>query len=80
MALARALVPLYVVSDSDTERLKNTKVLAASLQAGDLSLPEVLTECRNRNAGKSILLIADNSRRHLPSSAMKRFATGSWTF
>jgi hypothetical protein len=32
LALARALVPLYVPSDSDTERLKNTKLLAKSLE------------------------------------------------
>jgi hypothetical protein len=49
LALARALVPLYVASQSDTERLRNTKELAASLQTGELSLRDVFAECRSRN-------------------------------
>jgi hypothetical protein len=32
LGLSRALVPLYVASDSNTERLRNTRQLAASLQ------------------------------------------------
>jgi hypothetical protein len=59
LALARALAPLYVASDSDTERLKNTKLLAASLAAGELSLRDVFADCRNLNRGRRILLIAD---------------------
>jgi WD40 repeat protein len=59
LALARALVPLYVASDSDTERLKNTKLLATSLQTGELTLRDVCADCRSRNKGKRILLIAD---------------------
>jgi WD40 repeat protein len=59
LALARALVPLYVTSDSDTERLRNTRLLATSLQAGELTLADVFAECRSRNKGRRILLIAD---------------------
>jgi WD40 repeat protein len=59
LALARALVPLYVASASDTERLLNTKQLAARLQSGELSLRDVFADCRNRNKGTRILLIAD---------------------
>ena len=59
LALARALVPLYVASDSDTERLKNTKLLAKSLETGELTLRDVFADCRGRNKGRRILLIAD---------------------
>ncbi|WP_051505808.1 serine protease [Mesorhizobium sp. WSM2561] len=59
LALSRALAPLYVASDSDVERLRNTKLLAASLQAGELSLRDVFADCRSRNTGRRILLIAD---------------------
>jgi hypothetical protein len=59
LALARALVPLYVASQSDTERLRNTKELAASLQTGELTLRDVFADCRSRNKGTRILLIAD---------------------
>ncbi len=59
LALARALVPLYVASDSDTERLRNTKQLAVSLQTGELTLCDVFADCRSRNKGTRILLIAD---------------------
>jgi hypothetical protein len=52
-------VPLYVASDSDTERLLNTKKLAASLQTGELTLRDVFADCRSRNKGTRILLIAD---------------------
>jgi WD40 repeat protein len=59
LALARALVPLYVAIQSDTERLHNTKQLAASLQVGELTLRDVFADCRSRNKGTRILLIAD---------------------
>src|SRR5262249_11975203 len=59
LALARALVPLYVESTSDTQRLINIKQLATSLQTGDLTLCDVFSDCRNRNKGARILLIAD---------------------
>jgi hypothetical protein len=51
LALARALVPLYVASQSDTERLRNTRQLAASLQTGELTLRDVFADCRSRNKG-----------------------------
>jgi hypothetical protein len=41
LALARAVVPFYVASDSDTERLRNTKQLAESLNNGELTLRDV---------------------------------------
>jgi hypothetical protein len=59
LALARALVPLYVASASDTERLRNTKLFAASIQSGELTLRDVFSDCRSRNKGTRILLIAD---------------------
>ncbi|MGO1077255.1 nSTAND1 domain-containing NTPase [Inquilinus sp. CA228] len=59
LALARALVPLYVASDSDTERLRNTRQLAESLAKGELTLRDVFADCRSRNKGRRILLIAD---------------------
>jgi ABC-type dipeptide/oligopeptide/nickel transport system ATPase component len=59
MALARALTPLYVASESDVERLKNTKLLAASLEGGELTLRDVFADCRSRSKGSRILLIAD---------------------
>jgi conflict system STAND superfamily ATPase/WD40 domain-containing protein len=59
LALARAVVPLYVASDSDTERLRNTRLLATSLQAGELTLADVFADCRSRNKGRRILLIFD---------------------
>jgi hypothetical protein len=59
LALARGLVPLYVASDSDTVRLLNTRQLAASLQTGELTLRDVFADCRSRNKGTRILLIAD---------------------
>jgi hypothetical protein len=59
LALARALVPLFVTSDSDTERLRNTRQLAGSLESGELTLIDVFADCRNRNKGSRILLIAD---------------------
>jgi WD40 repeat protein len=59
LALARALVPLYVASQSDTERLRNTRQLAESLQTAELTLRDVFADCRSRNKGTRILLIAD---------------------
>jgi formylglycine-generating enzyme required for sulfatase activity len=59
LALARALAPLYVASDSDVERLRNTKLLATSLATGELTLRDVFADCRSRNKGRRILLIAD---------------------
>jgi WD40 repeat protein/energy-coupling factor transporter ATP-binding protein EcfA2 len=59
LAMARALAPLYVASDSDVERLRNTKLLATSLAAGELTLRDVFADCRSRNKGRRILLIAD---------------------
>ena len=59
LALARALVPLYVVSEDNIERLANKNRLAALLESGELTLRDVLTECRARNKGGRILLIAD---------------------
>jgi hypothetical protein len=58
-ALARALVPLYVVSDDETDRLANTKKLASKLQVGELTLRDVFADCRSRNKSSHILLIAD---------------------
>ena len=52
-------MPLFVASDSDVERLKNTKQLATSLEAGELTLRDVFADCRSRNKGRRILLIAD---------------------
>jgi hypothetical protein len=59
LALARSLVPLYVASQSDTDRLLNTKQLAESLETGRLTLRDVFADCRSRNKGTRILLIAD---------------------
>ena len=59
LALARALTPLYVASESDVERLKNTKLLAASLRQGELTLRDIFADCRSRSRGDRILLIAD---------------------
>src|SRR5215472_17631848 len=59
LALSRALVPLYVVSRSDTDRLSETRQLAARLRSGELTLRDVFADCRSRNKGTRILLIAD---------------------
>ena len=48
-----------MASDSDTERLRNTKQLATSLQTGELTLRDVFADCRSQNKGTRILLIAD---------------------
>jgi hypothetical protein len=77
LALARALVPLYVESETDTDRLKNTKQLAQSLQNGELQLSDVLADCRRRNNNKRILLIADQFEEvfALTDTEMGRFIT-----
>ena len=59
LALARAAVPLYVASQSETERLQNTRLLATRLQTGELTLRDVFADCRSRSKGIRILLIAD---------------------
>jgi hypothetical protein len=59
LALARSLAPLYVASQSDTDRLLNTKQLAESLETGRLTLRDIFADCRSRNKGTRILLIAD---------------------
>ena len=59
LAVARSLVPLYVATQSDTDRLLNTKQLAESLEPGRLTLRDVFADCCSRNNGTRILLIAD---------------------
>src|SRR6267378_888387 len=59
LAIARSLVPLYVASKSDHDRLLNTKQLAESLETGRLTLRDVFADCRSRDKGTRILLIAD---------------------
>jgi hypothetical protein len=59
LALARALVPFYVTSDDETERLINTKKLAEKLKSGELTLRDVFAACRSQNKASRILLIAD---------------------
>ena len=59
LALARALVPLFMASADDIDRLTNTKKLATLLQAGDLTLRDVFADSRGRDKGSRILLIAD---------------------
>jgi hypothetical protein len=59
LALARALVPLYVVSEDETDRLVNTRKLAARLQSDELTLLDVFSQSRRQNKDSRILLIAD---------------------
>jgi len=59
LALARALVPLYVASEDATERLTNTRKLARLLGSGELSLRDVFADVRARSKGSRILLIGD---------------------
>jgi hypothetical protein len=67
LAIARSLVPLYVASKSDHDRLLNTKQLAESLETGRLTLRDVFADCRSRDKGTRILLIADAPcRRRFP--------------
>jgi hypothetical protein len=59
LALARALVPLYVRSEIETHRLVNIRRLAQNLGSGELNLRDVFAACRHQNNGRRILLIAD---------------------
>ncbi len=59
VALARALVPLCADSASQIDRLQEVGKLGAKLESGDITLTTVLGECRSRNSGRRILLIAD---------------------
>jgi energy-coupling factor transporter ATP-binding protein EcfA2 len=59
LALARALVPLFMISADDLDRLANTKKLAALLRSGELTLGDVFADSRGRDKGGRILLIAD---------------------
>jgi WD domain, G-beta repeat len=59
LALARALVPFYVKSTDETERLVNTRKLAEKLRSNELTLRDVFADCRGQNKGSRILLIAD---------------------
>lgn len=57
-ALARALAPL--LGDGDVvDRMARAQKLAGALSGGDISLANVIAQCRAVNAGKRILLIAD---------------------
>ncbi len=57
-AVARALSPLLETSDF-VERLANLQKLANALSSSEISLANVIAECRACNPGKRILLIAD---------------------
>jgi CHASE2 domain-containing sensor protein len=59
MALARALVPLFMASADDIDRLASTRKLATKLYAGELTLRDVFADSRSREKGSRILLIAD---------------------
>lgn len=59
LALARALVPLFAGDLGQTQRLQEVGSLATRLASGELALANVLGECRLRNAGRRLLLIAD---------------------
>ena len=59
LALARALVPLFMASPDGLDRLANTKKLATMLRAGDLTLRDVFADSRGQDKGSRILLIAD---------------------
>ncbi len=57
-ALARGLSPM--LGDGDVvDRMTRAQKLANSLASGDISLAYVVGQCRAANAGKRILLIAD---------------------
>jgi hypothetical protein len=62
-SLARALVPLFSDSSGQMPPFAEIEALSASLEKGrepgGVTLPNVLGECRTRNPGKRILLIAD---------------------
>jgi hypothetical protein len=59
LVLARALVPLYLIDASVTERLANPRQLATRIATGELTLRDILAACRERNKGNRILFIAD---------------------
>ena len=59
MALARALVPLFADDDTAVDRVIEVEKLARKLEAGEVTLTNVLGQCRLQNPGKRILLIAD---------------------
>ena len=59
MALARALVPLFAADLTPVERVSEVEKLARKLEAGEVTLTNVLAQCRSQNPGKRILLIAD---------------------
>jgi hypothetical protein len=59
LALARALVPLYITSSDETGRLVNARKLAEKLWSGELTLRDVFADCGSRNQGSRLLLIAD---------------------
>lgn len=57
LALARAIVPLYVTSENDTDRLSNARRLAARLQSGELALLDVFEDYRT---GERVLTASDD--------------------
>jgi hypothetical protein len=59
LALARAVTPFFVDSDSEVERLRNTRKLAELLAAGEMSLRDVFSDSVSRRPGRGILLVAD---------------------
>jgi hypothetical protein len=59
VALARALAPLCTDTASQIDRLEEVGKLGAKFEKGDMTLATVLGECRARNSGRRILLIAD---------------------
>lgn len=59
LALSRSLVPFYVTSSDDTERLVNIRKLGEKLRSGTLTLLDVFAACRSQNHGRRVLLIAD---------------------
>ena len=56
-ALARALAPL--LGGDVVDHLARTEKLAANMIRGDITLPNIVAQCRAANPGKRILLIAD---------------------
>jgi WD domain, G-beta repeat len=59
LALARALVPFYVQSTTQTQQLVEIGDLAQKLATDNLSLRQVFAGARKQHAGHRILLIAD---------------------
>jgi energy-coupling factor transporter ATP-binding protein EcfA2 len=56
-ALARALAPL--LGGDVVDHLARTEKLTANLIRGEITLPNIVAQCRTANPGKRILLIAD---------------------